>query len=469
MPYDVTTYGDLTDLMTDVGLIDKSYPVKGCYVWQPYGMALKRRVYNLIHEKFEAAGYEEHSFPRLVHGESVRAVAEEIKDFRPGLFWLRGFDGEEMDVFLNPTGECGVYTMFRKWITQEADLPLRAYQHDSIYRPHDDPRMFLNGDEQQDLVEAHGAFASAEAAREEHEAINDLFLDIYAELGIPTLGLKRPQAGNNPVYEELYSYESVLPSMGKSFNYGGNYLQQQIYSRALDVTYSDQEGNEAYTNQLTFGISERVIAAMLDLHRDKHGIRLLPSVAPTQVEIVPVYGGGDNERIDDYAAEIKAQLPETVRTDIVAESTNAGKRLARGRACGVPIRLGVSEQDRVDNTTRVYLRTKASPLTDVSVDTLPSTITSYFQTVHDEIVAAADRQLEAKITTAETIDHLAEASAATDIVRHHWCGDAACREELDSRARGEVLGTLPEGEPGPCLVCEQQGSNETYFGLRVSG
>jgi prolyl-tRNA synthetase len=469
MSYDVTTYGDFTNLLTDVGLIDKSYPVKGCYVWRPYGMAIKRRVYDLIHAKFEAAGYEEHSFPRLVHGESARAVANDIKDFRPGLFWLRGFDGERMDLFLNPTGECGVYTMFRNWITQEADLPFRAYQHDSIYRPHDDPRMFLNGDEQQDLVEAHGAFASAEAAEEEHEAINEQFLELYDELGIPTLALKRPRAGNNPVYEELYSYESVLPSMGKSFNYGGNYLQQQIYSRALEVTYSDQEGTEKYTNQLTFGISERVLAVMLDLHRDEHGIRLLPSVAPTQVEIIPVYGGGDNEDIDEYATTLQAQLPETVRTDVVDGSANAGKRLAKGRARGIPIRIGVSEQNRVSNTARVYLRTQATPLTDVPIDKLTANITTYLQTVRDEIVAAADRQLDSKITEVETVDQLIEASAATDIVRHHWCGDASCREQLDAQARGEILGTRPDGVRGLCLVCDQPASDETYFGLRVSG
>jgi prolyl-tRNA synthetase len=469
MTVDVSDYGDLTDLFRDAGLISKGYPVKGCYVWRPFGMRIKTSVFELVTDRFEAADYEQYQFPRLVHGDSIRTVSAEIEDFRSGLYWLRRSDGTPTDVFLTPTGECSVYTMLAKWINHESDLPMRLYQQGPVFRSHSDPRPILSGDEVTDLAEAHGAFATEEAAVEEFDRIHPLFEDLFDRLGIPRLSLKRPKAGNNPVYEDMYSYDTYLPSRGKSCNVGCLYDQRQIYSRALDVSFTDQQGNSDNTYQVTFGISERIVAIMLDLHRDEHGLRLLPSIAPTQVQIIPVYGEIQKGALDEYARRIESTLSDTYRVDIDDRDTNAGKRLAEARTKGVPVRIGVSAQNRRNGDSRVYLRTQSEPHFGIPLEDLPSTVSAYLQEVREEIISDAETTLNEHVVDCETIENTRTATERGRTARIYWCGDRDCLDELDATLPGELLGRPADAsDHGVCLVCGSSAQPAAYFGMRVS-
>jgi len=469
MTRDVSNYGDLTSLFRDAGLISKEYPVKGCYVWKPYGMEIKNRVLSAVHDQFERRGYEEHQFPRLTPGDAIRTVADEIEDFQSGTYWLRTSDGTKTDIFLTPTGECSVYTMFRKWIRHESDLPIRLYQHGPIFRSHTDPRPILSGDEVTDLVEAHSAFATSEAATEEFERSSNIFDDLFAEIGIPTLPLKRPQRGNNPVYEEMYSYETYLPSRRRSCNAGCLYNQQQIFSKALNISFADQNGDMDNTYQVTFGVSERIIAIMLDLHRDEHGLRILPEFAPTQVRIIPVYGGIENETLDKYSREIKSELNDGSRVDIDDRDTNAGKRLAEARLMGIPIRIGISAGNYRDRNVRVFLRTRSDPRCGIAVKDLSLNLSKYLRRIREDIIYDSKQIMDCHVQHCETLEDARNVADQGDAVRLFWCGNSECFDCLDDTLPGELLGRHADpSHNGECIVCGAKDNPEAYFGKRVS-
>src|SRR3989338_6078134 len=158
MAVENSDFGQFTSLIARAGIVDPNYPVKGCVVWLPDGFQFKEHVFSQIEKEVKQAGYSRYQFPRLIPGKAIRNVTEHIDDFEAGVFWLREKDGTNLDLFLNPTGECGIYTMLRRWVRQESDLPLRMYQIGTTFRPHRRSDVLLNGDEFASLLEAHSAF-----------------------------------------------------------------------------------------------------------------------------------------------------------------------------------------------------------------------------------------------------------------------------------------------------------------------
>lgn len=460
-------FGDFVNILTKAGVIDANYPVKGCYVWFPYGFEFKEKTFSYIEEIIREGGYKRYQFPRLIPGQAIRKVTEGVADFEEGLFWLKRKDGTNLDLFLNPTGECGVYTMFKKWIRQETDLPLKLYQIGTTFRPHKRPNVMLNGDELTNLLEAHSAFSSKENADAEFLAIYESFKIIHNAMGIPYLALRRPIVGNKPVCTDMISFETYLPSKNTSFNVGVLYNQGQIYSRAFGVNFSDQKGKKENTYQVTFGISERGIAAMLDLHRDEYGIRLLPHFAPVQVSIIPVYGKGDNSSIDEYAKKIEEILKENysvIRDNFIK---NSRQKFALERQRGIPIRIGVSKYDVDSKTVRVYIRTEEEPLNGIPLESLDGVIKDAFSRINSNLFEDANTYFNSRIHCAPNMDSVREIVENNSIAKMYWCGETSCLSKMNEVLPGELIGTKFDiDESGPCLICGKESPNPSYYAKR---
>jgi len=460
-------FGDVVNTLTKAGIIDGNYPVKGCYVWLPYGFELKEKVFSHIEEVVKGQGYQRYQFPRLIPGQAIRKVTKEVADFEDGLFWLRKKDGTNLDLFLNPTGECGVYTMFKKWIRQETDLPLRLYQIGNTFRPHKRPNVMLNGDELTNLLEAHSAFSSKEEADREFLSTIESFKEIHKAMGLPFLALRRPILGNKPVCIDMVSFETYLPSKNTSFNVGVLYNQGQIYSRAFDVIFSDQNGQKDNTHQVTFGISERGLAAMLDLHIDEYGIRLLPAFAPLQIMIIPVYGNDDECALDEYAHKIKGIVKGNYSVAIDSSNKNAGKKFAIARQQGVPVRLGISKYNRDNETVRVYIRTEEEPLEEVPLKSLDKVINDSFPRIQNKLFEDADAFLNSKTFVALNLDEVYESVEGGLIAKMYWCGGLSCLSEMNEKLPGELIGTQFDlNESGSCFVCGKESSSPSYYAKR---
>lgn len=460
-------FGDFVNTLTKARLIDGNYPVKGCYVWLPDGFKLKEKVFSHIEKAVKREGYQRYQFPRLIPGQAIRKVTKGVADFEDGLFWLRKKDGTNLDLFLNPTGECGVYTMFKRWIRQETDLPLKLYQIGTTFRPHKRPNVMLNGDELTNLLEAHSAFSSRKEADTEFLRMVESFKEIHKSMGLPFLTLRRPISGNKPVCIDMVSFETYLPSKNTSFNVGVLYNQGQIYSRAFDVAFSDQNGKKENTHQVTFGVSERGLAAMLDLHRDEFGIRILPDFAPSQISIIPVYSNEDNSSIDKYAKKVEGILRGnySVATDL--SNRNARKKLAIDRQRGIPIRLGISKYNKDNETVRVYVRTEEEPLEEIPLGSLDRVINDAFSRIQNKLFEDANAYLNSKIHYASNMGDVRESVEEGLIAKTYWCGDVSCLSNMNKELPGELIGTQFDiNESGPCLVCGNESPNPSYYAKR---
>ena len=443
-------------LLLKASVSDNRYPVKGCHVLLPYGYRLKENVFEMVESSIEANGYQKFQFPRLMPGELMKPVTAYIDDFEDSLFWLRRKDGTSLDVFLSPTGECAVYTMFRKWVKNKSDLPLRAYQRGSIFRYHKNPIAMYNGDERMDLAECHAAFSSEEEAEEEFDRTVTIFKEVVTELGIPGLVLRRPRWGNKPVFTDMVSFETYLPSKQRVFNVAVVYNQGQIFSRPFGVEYVDTDGIKRYTHQITSGISERIITSMLDVHRDEIGLRLMPDFAPEQITIVPVYMGRGNDDVNEYARQIAERMKGQFRVnlDLSKENVHPGKKIAASRTRGVPILIGICP-DNIDNQTcRIYVRTRTPPIDDFHVGDLNVAIPSFFTEVETAIKEDAKHYMDSQITSALTIDETMEIVKGNKVAVFDFCGETPCIERLDKKLPGELVGTESyEESRGACLSC----------------
>ncbi|MEK6887767.1 MAG: aminoacyl--tRNA ligase-related protein [Candidatus Aenigmatarchaeota archaeon] len=456
-------------LLLKASVSDNRYPVKGCHVLLPYGYKLKENIFEMIETSIEANGYQKFQFPRLIPGESMKPVTKYIDDFEDSLFWLRRKDGTPLDVFLSPTGECAVYTMFRKWIKNKSDLPLRAYQRGSIFRYHKSPIAMYNGDERMDLAECHAAFSSEKEAEKEFERTVTIFKEVVTKLGVPSLILRRPRWGNKPVFTDMVSFETYLPSKQRVFNVAVVYNQDQIFSRPFGVGYVDTDGSKQYTYQITSGISERIITAMLDVHRDETGLRLMPDFAPEQVTIVPVYRGTRNDDVNEYARQLAEHMKGQYRVnlDLSRENAHPGKKIAASRTRGVPILIGIGPNNIDDQTCSIYVRTRTPPVDDFHVGDLNTAIPSFFTEVETAIKEDANHYMDSQITSALTIDETMEVVRGNRIAAFDFCGETPCIERLDKELPGELVGTEPYEEPrGACLSCDKDAYFRGFYSKR---
>lgn len=460
-------YANFLNLLVRVELIDNRYPVKGCYIWLPFGFKFKEIFFEKIEKSLNEIGYLRYQFPRLIPGASIRRVTTNIADFESGLFWLKKKSGEDLDLFLNPTGECGVYTMFAKWVKREYHLPLRIYQIGPTFRVHHRPDIMLCGDELTNLLEAHSAFPNKIEADKEFSKIYEILKNIHDQMGIPYLALHRPLEGNKPVCSDMISFETFLPSKRTSFNIGVLYNQDQIYSKAFGVQFSDNRGKKKNTFQVTFGISERGIAAILDIHRDHYGLRMLPDFAPIEVVVFPVRDGVNDNAIEKYAVSLKKLLKDKFRILVDLSKGEARKKLFKYREKGIPVRIGVSFVDVKNRTARVYLRTKEDPITDVDILKLNKSMVEYLEDIRATIINESKNYFEQKIAYADNIDKAKKTIKRKLIAKLYWCGSLLCLNKMHKLLPGELIGTeVDKPERGSCMICSKKCYNPSYYARR---
>lgn len=435
------------------GFIDERYPVEGCLVWMPYGYKYKEKVYEYIESRFEELGYEPYQFPRIIREEPLEKIRQSVYDFTDGVFWLSDKDGNRYNQYLTPTGETAIYPMFDRWINQESDLPLRVYQRGSIFRPVKSSNILLNSRDRMDVSEAHGSFSTREQMDSEFEQLHQMMSTIHDSLSIPYLALLRPQRGNKPVYENMISYETYLPSKEKSAFVGMLYKQDQIYTEALDVTFKTTSGEVRNPHQITFGFTDRVVLAMLDLHKDDAGFRLLPQFAPIQVSVVPVYDGNRNDELDEYTKTLKNILDDW-RVERRNGSKTPGAMLKEGYGQGVPIQITASPENMDSNTVRIICRTRRDdPIYKVSLEQLNSELSSHLETVEADIQSDAIERFGDSIRSVSTLDELGRAIESRQIASIHWCQSGECQDKLESELDGEILGVDLHSRDGDCIVC----------------
>ncbi|MHC1571137.1 MAG: proline--tRNA ligase, partial [Methermicoccaceae archaeon] len=332
------------ELLWRTEIMDVRYPVKGLYVWQPFGFSIRKWVLSILKGLLDA-DHEEVLFPLLIPEHEFMKEAEHIKGFEDEVYWVTHGGSTPLDVplALRPTSETAIYPMFSLWVRSHADLPLRIYQVVNTFRyetRHTRPLIRLR--EITSFKEAHTVHTTWEDAAEQVERAVELYRQFYRALCIPVVVSKRPEWDKFPGADYTLALDVLMPD-GKTLQVGTAHHLGTNFSKTFEICYEDENGEQQYANQTCYGISERCIAALISLHGDDRGLVLPPSVAPVQVVIVPIVFKG-REDVLEQARKIAARL-SSYRVRLDDSDARPGAKFYYWEMRGVPLRVEIGPKD----------------------------------------------------------------------------------------------------------------------------
>ncbi len=459
------------ELIFTAEIMDVRYPVKGIYVWMPFGFKLRRKVYDYLRSLLDR-DHEEVLFPLLIPEHEFMKEAEHIRGFEDEVYWVTHGGLEELDVklALRPTSETAIYPIFNLWIRTHADLPLKVYQIVNVFRyetKHTRPLIRLR--EVTSFKEAHTVHATMEEAENQVEKAVNLYREFFDTLGIPYLIFQRPEWDKFPGAVYTLAFDTIMPD-GKTLQIGTVHNLGTNFAETFDIKFETPDGDHEYACQTCYGISERCIAALIAIHGDNSGLVLPFRFAPIQAVIIPVlFKGEGRERIMERAEEIKSEL-ERRGWDVVIDDSELrpGAKYYRWELKGVPVRIEIGPSEVENNTLTVSFRNDKKKF-EIEADKIHE-LTGMAMENDDRLREKSRRFMEERIRMCGSIEEAKE-HAGKGVALFGWCGKTSCGEEIENRLESTLLGILKGGynaeSPGECVVCHENapyvaGSARTY-------
>ena len=447
-------------VLTDAGIIDQRYPIKGMTVWLPYGFKIRGKMLQLLRELHDSTGHQEMLFPLLIPETSLAKEAEHIKSFEGEVFWVTqgGSTPLEVKLALRPTSEAAIGPMLKLWIRSHADLPIRLYQIVNTFRYETKAtRPLIRVREIDNFKEAHTAHATENEAEAQIKEGIKIYKKFFDKLAIPYKITKRPDWDKFPGAEYTISFEQIMPD-GRTLQIGTVHNLGQNFAKAFDITYETEKGERQHVWQTCYGISGRPIAGVLAMHGDDNGVVLPPTIAPVQVVIVPIPFKKMEKEINEACQDIASRLKRTnisVEVDL-REDLTPGSKYYYWELRGVPIRLEIGPRDLKQGVATVVRRDTLEKQT-FKMDTITEDIAKLMNAMTDDLREKAWQWINAhvyRVNQLEEAKRLLRKKAG--IVEILWCGNAECGHKLEEEVNARVLGTpidLEETIAGNCVVC----------------
>ena len=355
-------------------LVDKRYPIKGMDVWRPYGWKTMRLIDNLTHDEMERTDHEEVHFPLLIPEDlldkenklvsllkkareagvdpSELRLEDDVEGFAKEVYWIKHAGETKLDnpMFLRPTSETAMYTMFPLWIRSHADLPLKTYQIVNTFRYETkQTRSFIRVREIH-FFEAHTAHIDEQDATRQINEDLEIVKNLMNELNFPVLVTKRPVWDTFPGAWYTIAIDVIMPD-GRTLQVASVHHYRDQWAKAFDVKYEDDSGEQKYVHQTTYGMSERLLGATVATHGDDKGLIMPPSIAPIQVVVVPILSKEGSDEIISAAHEIVRKLKaEKIRVKLDDRDIRPGQKYYDWEIKGVPLRIELGPRDLKSNS-----------------------------------------------------------------------------------------------------------------------
>ncbi len=448
----------LNDIIDRAGILDIRYPIKGTYVWCPYGFRLRANVLRLLRKLLDDSGHDEALFPLLIPEEEFMKEAIHVKGFEDEVYWVTHGGLSELNVKLaiRPTSETAIYPMYALWIRSHSDLPLRLYQVVNVFRYETkSTRPLIRLREITTFKEAHTVHASREDAEKQVQEAIAIYKRFFDALGIPYVVSKRPEWDKFPGADYTMAFDTVLAD-GKTLQIGTVHNLGTNFAKTFEITFENTSGEQEYAYQTCYGISDRAIASHLAIHGDDNGLCLAPDFAPYQCVIVPILFKGKEEIVGDAVQRAAKELDE-VRVHIDTSENTPGNKFYHWEMKGVPLRIEIGPRDAVSKTA-VLVRRDTGEKKTVSMDSLKSEVRTTLDSISDDLKKEAVREMGGWIANAGTLDDAKEIlEKNSGIVKTTWCGEQSCGQEIEAVLGATLLGTGEENPSGPCIGCSGAG------------
>ncbi|MDW0272638.1 MAG: proline--tRNA ligase [Nitrososphaeraceae archaeon] len=458
-----------TQCVIKSGIADYS-PGKGFIILRPYGYAIWENIKEILDDQFKNTGHKNGFLPVLIPESLLTVEKNHFEGFMPEVYWVTKSGNNDLGekLAVRPTSETLAYSMFSKWISSYRDLPLKLNFWNSALRAEIKSTKPLIRNSEFLWQEGHTAHSNEKEASDEVRMILDLYKMLIEEyLAIPTVsGLKTDKekfVGAN----YTTCLESLMPD-GKALQMATSHNLAQNFSKPFEIKFLDKDSAEHLVWQTSWGISWRVIGALIMVHGDDKGLILPPKISPTQIIIVPIYKDESKEIVKQKAYELENKLKDSnirAYTDDRDEFTS-GWKFNEWEMKGVPLRVNIGIRDireeqveliRRDTRERFYVKEK-----DLVNETL-----SILENIQSNMYHLAKNYLLTNTRNATRLDELLSMlDSSGGFVACSWCGKRECEDLVKEKTTADIR-IIPfntKKNISSCIACGKEGTTEVYFG-----
>ena len=454
-----------TDIVKKADLIDYS-SVKGCMIIRPYGYAIWEHIQRILDTEFKRLGHENIYMPMFIPESLLNKEKDHVEGFAPEVAWVTMGGSERLAerLCVRPTSETLFCEHYANIIRSYRDLPKLYNQWCSVVRWEKTTRPFLRSREFL-WQEGHTMHATAEEAENETLRMLNVYADFYEKsLGIPVVKGRKTDKEKFAGAAATYTIEALMHD-GKALQGGTSHNFGDGFARAFGIQYLDRDNQLKYCHQTSWGVTTRIIGAIIMTHGDDRGLVLPSAVAPIQVVIVPVQQ--HKEGVLEAAEALRARLSSVARVKLDDSDNSPGWKFAEYEMRGVPIRIEIGPRD-IENNSCVLVRRDNGEKQFVSLDGIEETVAAQLEELTRALYRKAEENRAAHTYTATTLDEFKEtAETKNGYIRAMWCGELECelklKEEADVTSRCMPFGDS-ERVSETCVCCGKPAKTLVYWG-----
>ncbi|MCW3804800.1 proline--tRNA ligase [Plebeiibacterium marinum] len=457
--------------------------VRGCMVIKPYGYAIWEKMQQQLDKMFKETGHVNAYFPLFIPKSFFSKEADHVEGFAKECAVVTHYrlmndpDGNgvvvdpsaklEEELIVRPTSETIIWNTYKNWIQSYRDLPIKCNQWANVVRWEMRTRLFLRTAEFL-WQEGHTAHATKEEALEETETM----IKVYAEfaekyLAVPVIQGLKTENERFAGALETYTIEALMQD-GKALQSGTSHFLGQNFAKAFDVKFASKEGTEDYVWATSWGVSTRLMGALIMAHSDDFGLVLPPKLAPIQVAIVPIYKSEEDlakitEKVDVIVAELKKRGISVKFDD--SDNRKPGWKFAQYELQGVPVRLAVGPRDIENNTVEVARRDTLTKEV-VSIDGIEDYVTDLLDQIQDNIFQKALDFRAEKTTVVESYDEFKKVlEEKGGFIMAHWDGTSETEQKIKDETKATIRCIPLDGDktPGNCIVTGNPSAQRVIF------
>ena len=454
-----------TDVVKKAELMDYS-SIKGCMIFKPGGYAIWENIQRLLDARFKESGVENVYLPLFIPESLLQKEKDHVEGFAPEAAWVTYGGSEELveRLAIRPTSETLFCDLYANIIHSYRDLPKVYNQWCSVVRWEKSTRPFLRSSEFL-WQEGHTAHATAEDAEERTIQMLNVYADFCEkELAIPMIKGRKTDKEKFAGAEATYTIEALMHD-GKALQSGTSHNFGDGFARAFGIQYTDQNNQLQYVHQTSWGMSTRLIGAIIMVHGDDSGLVLPPHIAPTQLMVVPIQQR--KEGVMEAAESLRKALADAgIRTKLDDTDKSPGWKFAEAEMRGIPLRAEIGPKDMAAGQC-VLVRRDTREKTVVALDEAPQKAAELLETIQHDMLERARDFLDTHISDARNYDEFKDAvENKPGFIRAMWCGDVACEEKIkeDTTATSRCMPFEQEKIADVCVCCGREAKKLVFWG-----
>ena len=482
----MTTETDLPDLPTEITPQSKDFgrwyidvvrraeladysPVKGCMVIRPYGYAIWELMQQGLDRRFKATGHVNAYFPLFIPESLLMKEAKHVEGFAPQVAWVTQGGNEVLEerLVVRPTSETIIGTMYAKWVQSWRDLPILINQWANVVRWEKVTRLFLRTTEFL-WQEGHTAHETAEEAEEETRRMLAVYKDFAeTDLAMPVVDGRKTDSEKFAGADCTYSIEALMRD-GRALQAGTSHNLGQNFSKSYEIKFQARDKSVQYAYTTSWGVSTRMIGAVIMAHGDEGGLILPPRIAPYQVVIVPIPRGNWKETVLPKAESIRdALVAQGVRVMLdVRESQTPGWKFNEWEMRGVPLRMEIGPKD-LEKSQVVLARRDTREKSFVPMEGLAEKVVQDLRTIQDALFARAVAFRDEHTSHTDSYDEFkATMDGRPGFVVSPWCGSAACEAAVKNETQATIRNIPFSSAPATgkrCIKCGEAATAHAWF------